>query len=226
MLKEIMRIFMEKTTLIDQMGSEFAKMLETGKNMFIAVTGLLYCGGDAKQVYDKVYPPDKELNKLECKIRSEVVTHISIAGTSNLSAMLIFMSVVKDGERIGDYVKNTYEVAVKAKEFQKGKYADELLNIKNEIVSKFDSVPAIFKENNQKGAATCINEITKLQKQCDKIIENLIENYSVENSVSYALVARYFKRILAHLSNIATAVIMPVDKLDYFDEDNITKYQE
>jgi len=30
--------------------------------------------------------------------------------------------------------------------------------------------------------------------------------------------ARYFKRIAAHLMNIATSVILPVTNLDYFDQ--------
>jgi hypothetical protein len=30
--------------------------------------------------------------------------------------------------------------------------------------------------------------------------------------------ARYFKRIAAHLTNIATSVILPLTDLDYFDE--------
>jgi phosphate uptake regulator len=225
MLKEIIKILMEKTTLVDQMGAEFTKMLEIGKNMFVSVSDLLYSGGNEKEVYDKIYPPDKELNKLECKIRSEVVTHISVSGSANLSAILIFMSVVKDAERIGDYIKNTYEVAVKVKNFKEGKNADELSDIKNKIISKFDEVTTVFKENDQKGAIACIGEIAKLQKKCNAISEELVVNYCAQNSVAYALTARYFKRILAHLSNIVTAVIMPVNKLDYFDEENLPKSQ-
>lgn len=221
MLKEIIKIFMEKTTLVDQMGVEFTKMLDTGKNMFVSATNFLYHGGDKKQVYDKIYPPDKELNKLECKIRSEIVTHISVSGSANLSAMLIFMSVVKDAERIGDYIKNIYEVAVKTKDFKEGKYAGDFLEIKDKIISKFDEVMTVFKENDRNGAVACMGEMIRMQKKCTLISEELIGNYSLQNSVAYALSARYFKRILAHLSNIATAVVMPVDKLDYFDEDNL-----
>jgi hypothetical protein len=38
-------------------------------------------------------------------------------------------------------------------------------------------------------------------------------------AVALALTYRYLKRIVAHLMNVLSAVVMPVDRLDYFDED-------
>ncbi|MHC4373968.1 MAG: hypothetical protein ACYSTO_07260 [Planctomycetota bacterium] len=32
------------------------------------------------------------------------------------------------------------------------------------------------------------------------------------------MIARYFKRIAAHLVNISTSVVLPISQLDYFDE--------
>ena len=40
----------------------------------------------------------------------------------------------------------------------------------------------------------------------------------VNAAVCFTLMARYFKRITAHLTNIATSVILPLTDLDYFDE--------
>ncbi len=44
------------------------------------------------------------------------------------------------------------------------------------------------------------------------------DNLSTNEAVCFALTARYFKRITAHLSNIATSVVLPLSELDYFDE--------
>jgi two-component system alkaline phosphatase synthesis response regulator PhoP len=41
---------------------------------------------------------------------------------------------------------------------------------------------------------------------------------SVNEAVCLALMARHFKRIVAHLTNIATSVILPLSDLDYYDE--------
>ena len=43
-------------------------------------------------------------------------------------------------------------------------------------------------------------------------------NLSVNEAVCFTLTARHFKRLAAHLTNIATSVILPLSELDYFDE--------
>jgi len=37
-------------------------------------------------------------------------------------------------------------------------------------------------------------------------------------AVCFTLIARHFKRIVAHLVNIVTSVVLPLSDLDYFDE--------
>ena len=39
------------------------------------------------------------------------------------------------------------------------------------------------------------------------------------DAVSRALLCRYLKRITAHAMNVITSLVMPVDRLDYYDED-------
>lgn len=43
-------------------------------------------------------------------------------------------------------------------------------------------------------------------------------NLSVNQAVCFTLIARHFKRIVAHLVNIVTSVVLPLSDLDYFDE--------
>ncbi len=42
---------------------------------------------------------------------------------------------------------------------------------------------------------------------------------SNRQAVTYTLLARFQKRIAAHLGNIASSLVMPIHKLDYFDEE-------
>jgi hypothetical protein len=37
--------------------------------------------------------------------------------------------------------------------------------------------------------------------------------------VARALALRYLKRIVAHLTNVLSSIVMPLDRIDYFDED-------
>jgi phosphate uptake regulator len=65
---------------------------------------------------------------------------------------------------------------------------------------------------------------TKIAKKCDAIIQEVAKsNLSVNEAVAYALIARHFKRICAHLANIATSVVLPLSDLDYYDEKRLEK---
>ena len=50
-------------------------------------------------------------------------------------------------------------------------------------------------------------------------------DYPAPTAVSLALGARYYKRFEGHLLNILSSVVMPLHKLDFFDEDEVPKKQ-
>ena len=93
--------------------ARIGKMLAIGHEMYdYASAGLLEgrLEGDPLQ---RIYERDKKINKIERKIRRRVVERLSLNSTrADIPSALIFMNAVKDGERIGDYVKNLHEVGV------------------------------------------------------------------------------------------------------------------
>ena len=58
-------------------------------------------------------------------------------------------------------------------------------------------------------------------RACDRVVEQVLDAPGLTNRqvVAYTLAARYHKRIAAHLGNIASSLVMPLHKLDYFDEE-------
>ena len=50
------------------------------------------------------------------------------------------------------------------------------------------------------------------------IREVTLSKMEVCDAVCLVLILRFYKRITAHLSNICTTVVMPVDLLDFYDE--------
>ena len=64
----------------------------------------------------------------------------------------------------------------------------------------------------------------KIGKGCDEIVKKLAQSdLTVNEAVCFALIARHFKRITSHLTNIATSVVLPLSDIDYFDEKRIVK---
>ena len=53
-----------------------------------------------------------------------------------------------------------------------------------------------------------------------KMIWRVMDNFS-SGAVCLVLALRFYKRIVSHLSNIATTVVMPVDLLDFHDEPDV-----
>ena len=56
-------------------------------------------------------------------------------------------------------------------------------------------------------------------RHCENAIREIAYSEGpVSQAVALVLIGRHYKRICAHLVNIATSVVMPADSLDYYDE--------
>ena len=200
---------------------EFSNMLKDGKDMFKASCGKITeetpGGGDLKE---KLYSLDKRINDIEKDIRKKVVEHLSIQPGADLPFCLVLMSVVKDGERIGDYAKNLLEVSkFKKTSLDKKLYSKLFGEIHDRLLEMFDKTNTAFVQSDRKIAEDLWVSERELAKRCDSIIEDLAVNSTNANqAICFVLIARYFKRIAAHLTNIATSVILPISELDFFDE--------
>lgn len=202
---------------------EFKNMLDDTQLMFDSVCRKLIDDQEEPGLNSKVYGIDKQVNDLQRDIRKRVVEHLSLQPSVDVPTCLLLMSVVKDAERLGDYAKNLYEVSTLTDQpLNKEEYQRLFNNIEREISELFKGTKKAFIESDEAKAAKSWEYKTKIAKRCDQIIEKLAKsNLPVNDAVCFTLMARYFKRITAHLTNIATSVILPLTDLDYFDEKRI-----
>ena len=169
---------------------------------------------------DKIYSLDRKINELQRDIRKRVVEHLTIQPSVDVSTCLVLMSVVKDAERLGDYAKNLLEVAKLLKHpMNKEKYLDLFNGIEKEISELFCDTKKAFVESDEDKAVHSWKFQREIKQRCDEIIERVAgSELSVNEAVCFVLIARYFRRIASHLTNIATSVILPISDLDYYDE--------
>ncbi len=220
MFKNIMRFWKGKDFL-NQVLEDFKSMLNDTESMFnLVIKRLLYNEGDLDALKKEIYDIDSKVNKAEKDIRKRIIEHLSIQPSVDVSTSLLLMSVVKDAERVGDYSKNLFEVSkFLAQPIDKNKYKELFNNIDQEIVELFKDTKKAFLESDEKKAVSSWNYERQIAKRCDEILEKLAKsNISVNEAVCFTLIARHFKRIAAHLTNIATSVVLPLSDLDYFDE--------
>lgn len=212
--------FWKGKDFIAQVFGEFNKMLNHSEYMFKTVTEDLLTHAQTPGLKQKIYEEDKSVNVEQRDIRRRIVEHLTLQPTVEFNASLVMMSVVKDAERLGDYCKNLYEVTVLLdKPLNNELYAQYFNGLDQEILQLFDQTKSAFIDADEAKAEQAWNIERRIAKSCDATIEKLAKSdLSVNEAVCFTLIARHYKRIVAHLVNIATSVILPLHDLDYFDE--------
>ncbi|MDB4349698.1 hypothetical protein OAA99_01955 [Omnitrophica bacterium] len=199
---------------------EFGKMLEEAREMFYSVCQNLLEDKTIDGLEDKIYSVDKKINLFEKDIRKRIIAHLSIHPSVDVPMSLLMMSVVKDAERLGDYAKNLYEVSRMARRpLNKEVFFMFFNDMDKRIAEMFDDTKKAFIDSDEEIANGIWQSERSVAKKCDKIIEELAKSsLGTNEAVAFTLIARYFKRTAAHLTNIATSVILPISELDFFDE--------
>ena len=213
--------FWKGRDFLEEVLTSFSSMLIDSEEIYRMVVDALSSGGEAKALGDRIYEIDRKINEREQEIRRRVVEHLAVQPHADLRFSLVLMSVVKDAERLGDYVKNLFEVyELHRGPFEEAQLQDYFGDLPTQVGSLFRSTHQAFLKSDEAGARTVIGSKQELAQKCNAIVERVAhdENLSVNDAVCMAVFARFLKRISAHLGNIATSVIVPVDRLDYWDE--------
>ena len=205
---------------IDTVVEEFKEMLEGSTKMYQLACETVIHGKKIENVEDEIYSIDKNINKLEKDIRKRLLEHLVLQPTVDVSACLVLMSVVKDAERLGDYCKNLYDVTeIMHNPIDEAKFKDLFGSVERDLGDLFEKTKIAYVESDEEVAGECWDFQRRIARSCNKAIRKLAaSDYPVNEAVCLTLISRHLKRLSSHLTNIATAPIVPVSELDYFDE--------
>jgi phosphate uptake regulator len=205
---------------LDRIEEKVKAMLLHDRSEFDLAMSALLADVVASDVNAELRATDRKVNELEREIRRELLVHASVLGAINTPAVLIYMSIVKDVERIGDYAKNLLDLALDGADFSTTADTAEWRTLAAEISSMIIAVGDAFIAHSTDRSRELLTEGNRLLKLFDNRVSALVRGEDAgELAVARALAHRYLKRIVAHLMNILSAVVMPLDRLDYFDED-------
>jgi len=190
--------------------------------MFGQASEVLMRKVDWESISDSLYERDRQINHIEQSVRERILTHLSMGNQSDLAACLIIMSVIKDAERIGDYCKNLFEVGkFYRREYSHAQFVQPMDDIRTAVEPLFEKTEKAFLQGNRGLARRVIDTAGGLRHTCDLLIQQLLnagDGLAPDEAVAYVLLARSYKRVAAHLGNIASGVISPVAMIDYLDE--------
>ena len=208
---------------LEHVDAQVQGMINDARHTFdLAMNALT--GGPVAAVADEVRRTDRRINITEMEIRRELVVHASVHGGVDTPEVLVFMHMVKDLERIGDYNKNIFDLADEGVSLAEAPDLGRLLGYRDELSARIALMGELLTTRDEDGARAYITRGDELRREFDDRINELV--HSTEPAVvavPRALLYRFLKRVTAHSLNVVSAVVMPVDRLDYFDEDDETR---
>ncbi|GGI05019.1 PhoU domain-containing protein [Egicoccus halophilus] len=208
------------TDRLDRIEATLQRMFADDRHAFDLAMSALLGGAAPHSVGAELRATDHRVNEAEREIRRELVVHASVHGGIDTPAILIYMSIVKDVERIGDYAKNLYDLAADGARLDTAGDIDELNELRFEVSRLVSDAGDVFGARDTERARDVLMRGDQLLDDCDDRVSALVRGEDQSpGAVARALMFRYLKRIVAHLMNVLSAVVVPVDRLDYFDED-------
>ncbi len=215
---------------VAQMGEGFDEMLTHAQELVLMAGRHYFEGPPTPDERQELLKLDVKVNKLERRLRKRIVSHLALSGGADSVYGLLLMSLVKDAERVGDYAKNLSEVY----EEGGGKLPvgddhnlAELHGLRETAEGILADVGRVFSESDSTAAPTLIEHGVSGAKRADAMLRTVASGpYDAATACTLILGARYYKRIIAHVVNVLTGVVMPIHKLDYYDEDELTNLRE
>jgi len=208
---------------LENIESQVQRMVNDARHTFdLALNAVT--GGAVETVADEIRETDRQINATEVEIRRALLVHASVHGGIDTPEVLAFMNMIKDLERIGDYNKNIFDLAEEGVSFTESPELDSILSLRDEVSSRISLMGEILSMRDEERARTYIERGDEMRKDFDRRVNELLHSTEAAvTAVPKALLFRFLKRVSAHSSNVVSAVVMPVDQLDYFDESEDTR---
>ena len=219
MFKQIFEIF-KSDSLYEQALVECHEMLDIDLTMFKASIQSLR-KSDSADIDIDIFAMDKKINEFERDVRRKIMTHLAVGNREDVGSGLVLVSVVIDIERIGDYTKNIYDLAVNhPKKLDGGVVENLLAEIEKISFSLFEDSIDAFKDQDINKSRSLMDSYKKnISSQSDEITNDIISgkisDLNTGSASAVGLYARYLKRISAHSRNLISSVVNPFERIGY-----------
>ena len=207
-----------KSNLVDAAFKDVSRMLEQSAKMLDHSMAALLDNQPLEVDLDHM---DDVVDEGERIVRRTILAHLSVNPKQDLVASLILVSMVQDAERIGDFARGLGELIPIARSPRQGPLADGLRSIGSRLRPLFEVCEQAFREDDVERARQVVNTHKQLKQECiDYTLQIADSDLSPDMVIVYSSAARILRRISAHLSNIASTVVQPYDRIRHGDEDS------
>jgi len=219
-LREILSVFRTEDEA-SRMKSTFLDALELSRELTEVAGEHFFDRPPSHEDIVAVHDRDVELNKLQRRLRKQVIAHMTL-NSSRRDAQhgLLWMSLSKDVERIGDYCKNLVQIYEEGgAPLPQDENAASLREVRAVAEELSRQAGPVLEGSDSGTALELIRRGRDSNRLCDELVRRVSRGpYDAATTTTLALGTRYYKRIQSHLLNVLSSVVMPLHKLDYYDE--------
>lgn len=212
---------------LDSIEQHLLDMLEADGHTFALATSGVLGSADPAALRQQASDSDHRVNLLVQQVRRELVVHASLHGVdTDVRAMFATMSIVKDIERVGDYAKQLLRLARMRGPFPPDSATHaELSSYSERIAGYLSAVRDALGDHDVDLATATFVDVRALTDELNAALNRLLagdpapaDGAATADGAARALAYHYLARITAHLGNVLTSIISPLDMLDFYDE--------
>ncbi len=205
-----------QSTLIDAAYRDVSEMLKQSARMLDFALAAVFDNQPLEVDLDRM---DDAIDENERMVRRSVLEHLAVNPRTDLVASLVLASMVQDAERIGDFARGLGELTSLAKSPRSGPFRDELAALSGQLRPLFSVCEEAFRDDDPEKARRVMAAHRELKDRLQDVIRRVADSdTSADMAVVYSGAARILRRISAHLSNIASSVVQPYDRIRSGDE--------
>lgn len=201
---------------LENMVGHVAEMLGHARHIFDEAMSALLAGASPDALAEDIFGTDRRINELEREVRRELVVHVSVHGTADITAVLVVLMVSRKVERIGDNAKNIYDLATYDVDMSQAEDAPQLRAARDEVSQMMWTAAEVFRHEDVERGQEFLVRSRELQREYDRIVADLVRSSGrADHAVPRALLYRYLKRIVANLEGVVAGVVQPLEMIDY-----------
>jgi phosphate uptake regulator len=208
--------------ILEGLYETFGSMLDGADWMFQYVHEAMLGKPKSASERERFFQTDQSINRREQDIRGKILNHLIMNPCDAVTECLVFMSVVKDAERLGDYCKNILEVLEHPRFGEDRKnipqpLTERVKEVQSKIFTMFSKTKDVFITQDEADARVVLSLYHEVKQDCDTSLSELLEHEDLKPSTAIfcALIFRFLRRIASHLENINSSVLLPLHQLDF-----------
>ncbi|MGA9277295.1 PhoU domain-containing protein [Ilumatobacter sp.] len=214
----VMSFFKKSSGGLEHVVTRSVGMLGDARRSFDLATLALLTDTDWTAVESDIRETDQRINHAEQELRSELVVHVAVQGSTDIGSVLGMILLLKKIERIGDQAKNVLDLAETGVLLDNEPDTDALLAERGIISTMFGEAAELLAEpDDERVADFTARAGAMIDAHQAEILGYMHSDRPGREVVPRAIYYRYLKRIVANLLGIVRSVDEPIPTLDYLD---------